>query len=456
MVVWVIALAGICIAAWWFYTRRLTWQFTHIESQLKKMNNERQVDGKADKAIMRKLYKMLQSNLKAGKEAEAYRVLDLLKLALGHGMGRAGEASRLTAIIYLALRTNQLDAAGHSIDAFRPLLKNSKISELPAAIEQLGLIAVICLKQRQNFLAARAVDILFYCIGNREPLVRSAITRALRLTGLIALRRKDIGLIRELQANMTGWLVDEPTDNVLHEQIAWVLAAWLHRAVKAGDIAIFELITGYSDQLAEKELLSEQALAGIIVECAHLSSMDSLNPFSTLSGQTAMFSMELALKIRNIAIWRQSVGGVLQAARGAVNQRSLVECFTVIYPLFEMGRRLLAAELTASPRQDTFRQEALFILIRECLQLVDFVARQNFTTTIADIIEQIYQEWIKYEPNAGLHKSIKRFCQLLFQYCTRIKRRQKNSMITDEDGFNAENVISIKDREHLEKLGYLY
>lgn len=455
MVVWGIALTVICIAAWWFYTRRLTWQFTHIESRLKKMNNERQGCARADKAIMRKLYKMLQASLKAGNEAESYRALDLLKLALGHGLGRTGEASRLTAIIYLALHTKQLDAAGHSIDAFRPLLKNTSAAELPAAIEQLGLIAVICLKQRQNFLAARAVDIVFYCTSNQDPLVQAAIARALRLTGLTALRRKDIGLIRELQAKMSNWLADEPADSRLHEHIAGVLAAWLHRAVKVEDFSVFELIAEYCSQLAEKKLLTEQGLADIIVECAHLSSMDSLNPYSKLSGKISMFSLELAVEIKSIVIWRQALGGVMQAARGAVNQRSLGESFAIIYPLLEMGRRLLAAELAASPREDVFRQEALFILIRECLQLVDFVARQNFTTSIADIIEQIYQAWIKYEQNQGLHKSIKRLCQLLFQYCTRIKRRQKN-IPREEDGFNAENVISLKDREHLEKLGYLY
>ncbi len=455
MAVWLMALTGVSLAAWWFYTRRLTWQFTHIESQLKKMNSERQVDTRTDKAVIRKLYKIVYTSLKAGNEADAYRALDLLKLALGHGMGSVGEASRLTAIIYLALRTNQLDAAGHSLDAFRPLLKNTKVADLPNAIEQLGLIAVICLKQRQNFLAARAVDILFYCTGNQDAAVRSSIIRAVRLTGLIALRRKDTGLIRELQAKITSWLADEPTDCLINEQISWALAAWLHRVVKVGDIDMFELVTEYINQLAEKKHLSEQALAGIIAECAHLASMDSLNPFSKLSGQIAMFSLELAVELRNIAIWRQSLNGVMQAARGAVNQRSLTESFTVIYPLFEIGRRLLSTELTAAPTQDVFRQEALFILIRECLQLLDFVARQNFTTTIADIIEQIYQEWIKLEPNTGLHKSIKRFCQLLFQYCTRIKRRQKN-MIADEDSFNTENVISLKNRKHLEKLGYLY
>ncbi|WP_094605059.1 hypothetical protein SPSIL_031050 [Sporomusa silvacetica DSM 10669] len=454
MAVWLIALTGISLAAWWLYTRRLAWQFKHIKFQLSTITQKRQVGSRAGKASMRSLYKILHTSLTAGKSDDAYQALDLLKLALGHGLGRDGEPARLTAVIYLALRTNQLDVAGHCIDAFRPLMKNMTVIELPVAIGQLGLIAVMSLKQRQNFLAARAVDVIFSVTGIQDEAVRRAVIRAIRLTGLTALRRKDTGLVREILAKMASWLPAEQVDSPLHEQVAWVLIAWLHRIVKAGNVPMFELITQYIDQLAEKNTLSEKALASLIVECAHLSSMDSLDPFSQLSGQIGMFSLELAVEIRNISIWRQSLDGVIQAARLAVNQRSLTESFTVIYPLFEIGRRLLAAELTAAPRRDLFRQKALYILIRECLQLVEFVSRQNFTTTIADIIEQIYQEWIKCPLNPGQHKSIKRFCQLLFLYCTRIKRRQK-MLIAEAGSFNAENVITVADREHLKQIGYL-
>ncbi|CQR74300.1 hypothetical protein SOV_24230 [Sporomusa ovata DSM 2662] len=454
MAVWLIVLAGISLAAWWLYTRRLAWQFKHIKLQLSTITQKRQVGSRAGKASMRSLYRILHTSLIADKADDAYQALDLLKLALGQGLGRDGEPARLTAVIYLALRTNQLDVAGHCIDAFRPLLKNMTVIELPVAIEQLGLIAVMSLKQRQNFLAARAVDVIFSVIGIQDEAACRAVIRAIRLTGLTALRRKDTGLVHEILVKLASWLATEQGDSPLHEQAAGVLTAWLHRIVKAGNVPMFELITQYIDQLAEKNTMSEKALASFIVECAHLSSMDSLDPFSQLNGQIAMFSLELAVKIRNVGIWRQSLDGVVQAARLAVNQRSLTESFTVIYPLFEIGRRLLAAELSAASRRDLFRQKALYLLIRECLQLVEFVSRQNFTTTIADIIEQIYQEWIKCPLNPGQHKSIKRFCQLLFLYCTRIKRRQK--MLLDEEGsFNAENVITVADREHLKTIGYL-
>lgn len=456
MAVWLIVLTGIlCAVAWWLYTRRLVRQFTHIESQLSKLTQQQQIDRVTGKAVMRQLYKILHTSLTDGQAADTYRALDLLKLALGHGLGRDGEPARLTSVVYLALRTNRLDAAGHCIDAFRPLLKSMTEMELPTAIEQLALIAVMSLKQRQNFLAARAVELIFFGIGISDDAVRTAVSRAIRLAGLTALRRQDTGLVREMQAKIVSWLAAEPIDSPIHEQVAWVLTAWLHQVVKAGNIPMFELVTQYIDQLAEKKILSEKALASIIVECAHLSGMDSLNPCSQLSGQIAMFSLELAVEIRSISIWRQSLDGVMQAARLTVNQRSLTESFTVIYPLFEIGRRLLAAELTAAPRQDLFRQKALYILIRECLQLVEFVARQNFTTTIADIIEQIYQEWIKRQAYAGQHKSIKRFCQLLFLYCTRIKRRQKG-IIAEAGGFNDKSVISAVNHEHLKQLGYLY
>ncbi|SDE15831.1 hypothetical protein [Sporomusa acidovorans] len=458
MAVWLlmsVAAVAICIAAWWFYTRRLDWRFRHIESYLRGLSTKPKVNRTAGKPIMRQLYKILNTSITTGKSADAYQALDLLKLALGHGLARVGEPVRLTASIYLALRSNQLDAAGHAIDAFRPLLKNMTAAELPAAIEQLGLIAVVSLKQRKNFLAARAVEVIFTNTGIlKDETVHMAFIRAIRLIGLIALRRKDDGLIREIQANLAGWLATETTDGSIHEQVAGIISAWLHQVVKTGNVAMFAIITQYVKQLADKKMLSAKALENIVAECIHLASMDSLNPFSQLNGQIAMFSLDLAVQARNINVWRQSLGGAMQASRLAVTQRTLAESFPVVYPLLETGRRLLVAELNSGPMNDLFRQKALYILIRECLQLVEFVSRQNFTATAADIIEQIYQEWASCQSNAGQHKSIKRFCQLLFLYCVRIKRRHKR-LPGEESEFNAENVISTAEREHLKKIGYL-
>lgn len=454
MVLWWIALAGICIAAWWLITRRLAWRFSVLAFRLRRLAQRPQRNRTAGKQSMLQLYKILQTCLTDGRDNEVYQALDLLKFALGNGLGTAAEAVRLASVVYFAVRVGRFDVASHILDAFRPLLKNLPPAEMPPVIEQLGLLAVMSLKQRQNFLAARTMEILFGSAGHADPAVRKALLRAIRLTGLLALKRNDAGLIREIQTKLECWLATEPDGSLLSEQIAHIVAAWLHRVVKTGNVPLFELITGHMEQLAEKELLSPQALCSLILECIPLSVMDSLNPLSELSGQVAAFSLDLAAKTRDITSWRHALQGVMQAARLAVNQRSLTESFMVIYPLLETGRSLLATELTASPRQDTFRQQALHILLSECWQLIEFISRQNFTTTLADIIEQIYQEWLACPQNAGQHKSIRRFCQLLFLYCTRPKRRQKN-LVTEADGFNAENVISLANHEHLKQLGYL-
>lgn len=456
MAVWLlIVLTVIILAAWWFYTRRLDWQFKHVASLLQTMTKQRQVNAAAARTLVRQIYKLLHVSLAANKADAAYQAFDMLKLALGHGWGKSGESARLTAAIYLALRTGQPDAAGHGIDTFRPMLKNIPADELPAAIEQLGLIAVVSLKQRQNFLAARAVEVIFYAASiTQDEAARRAVLRAVRLVGLIALRRRDTGLIREMQVKIAGWLAAEALTSPVHELAGWVLASWLHRAVKAGDAALFEIITQYINQLADKQVLAEDALASIITECSHLSGMDSLNPFSPLTGRVSMFSLELAVELKVLAIWRYALDGALQAARLAVSQRTLAESLDVVYPLVEMGRRLLTAELNAGPMTDTFREQSLYILLRECLQLVEFVARQNFTTTPAAIIDEIYQDWIKRQANIGQHKSIRRFCQLLFLYCTRIKRRQKR-MSHEDCSFNTKSVISCANQERLKNLGFL-
>lgn len=236
-------------------------------------------------------------------------------------------------------------------------------------------------------------------------------------------------MIRDLSAKCLsklagGWRRPEFASR--QELAVEVITAWAHRSVKAGDVDMYEILTQYIDQLVEEQRLTAPAVNTIVKECVHLAGMESLNPFSRLAGRISLFVLELALKVKTPAIWRQAVDGAGHAARLAVAQRFLSESFGVVYPLFEAGRRLLGAELNAGHYNDTFRQDALYTLLRECLQLVEFVSRQNFTTTFADIIDEIYHKWSKQQNNIGQEKSIKRFCQLLFLYGTRIKRRQKH------------------------------
>lgn len=457
MSVWLLALTliGIILAAWWYYTRRLDWQIAHITAQLNKITDKRQIKAAAGKRILSRIYKIINASLHAGKANDAYRGFDLLKLALGQGLGRPGEPVRLTAAVYLAVKSNQLDIAGHGIDAFRPLLKNMKPDEVPAAVEQLALIAVLSLKKRQNFLAARTVEVIAVGMGTAEDDTgHASVMRALRLIGLFALRRQDTGLILELQSKIETWLTIAPSTVSTQEQVAGILSAWLHRIVKTGDASQLEILTQYIDQLVKKELLAEPAITNIIAECNYLAGMDSRNPYSRLTGAISMTNLELAVQMRTVSIWRQSVDGAGQAARLAIAQRTLTECFAVGYPLFEMGRRLLIAELNAGPLQDSFRQQALYVLVRECLQLIEFVGRQNFTVTAADIIDQIYLDWLERQGNVGHNKSIKKFCQLLFLYCTRIKRRQKRTTADGAD-FNTGEGITAADREQLKELGFI-
>lgn len=457
MALWlIIVLAGmIIIAAWWYYTKRLDWQLARVKSQLNEIAKRPQPTTKGKRKILRKIYKLLNTSLNTGNADNAYQAFDLLKLGLGNGLGGIGEPVKLTSTIYLAIKLNQEDAAGHGIDAFRPLLKNMAAAEVPGAIEQLGLIAVISLKQRQNFLAARAVEVIsMVMMLTPDEAVQEAVMRAYRLIGLTAFRRNDDGLIREIQAKIASWLAAQPLNLVLHEYASRVMTVWLHRVVKTGDGKNFEALAQYIAQLTEKKVLSEQAIANIVKDCSHLSGMDSLNPYSQIAGAVSLLSLELAAQVRLLDTWRQSLDGAGQAARLAIAQRTLADSLAVVYPIFEIGRRLLVMELNTGFMPDTFRQQALFLLIRECLQLLEFITRQNFTTTVADCIEQIYQDWIVRQINAGQQKSIQRFCQLVFLYSIRMKRRQKH-IPADNNSFNAEDAITPAQKEHLKQLGYL-
>lgn len=79
---------------------------------------------------------------------------------------------------------------------------------------------------------------------------------------------------------------------------------------------------------------------------------------------------------------------------------------------------------------DSFRQQALACVVRESLALAAFTARQNMVDTAGDVVSDLYQQWTKVVPPAGV-KSVKRFCQLLLVYWLQTSRQAKKYKVDD-------------------------
>ena len=98
---------------------------------------------------------------------------------------------------------------------------------------------------------------------------------------------------------------------------------------------------------------------------------------------------------------------------------------------------------------DGRRKEQLFILLKECIMLVELKSRQDMTASSAEIIAELYRQWNLQPGIIGNQKSVKKFCQFFFLYWQTIKRRQaKRSMPLDND-ISQPTLISENDRKRL-------
>lgn len=386
--------------------------------------------------LLRQLYTLIGCYINAGDPAGAYQAIDLLKTAFGEGLARPDEPQNLTAMITQAVRAKQPDIAAAAIDAFRPLLRHLPAADTPAAVQQLAPVAAITLREKYNFLAAKAAEIIFSLLErtgwDKDQAVIRAALRALATTGAMTLRRRDGDLFRELVARLTAAAATRPPAEIAGE-LATLASNWLHRIVQNNDIAMYEILAAFVFAKAEDGYWPDDVIAGLVKEWNSLAGSASLRPRSQLAPRISELALRLALRTGSGKQWEAALAGAGQTARLSVQRHGLNEGFAIILPILEIGRELLAMELKFGGQEnaDPFRQQALYLTVREALAMAEFIARQDMVTTAGDILAEIYHLWLAAgRANA---KAVKRFCQLLAAYWLRTggRRSQKVSLASD-------------------------
>jgi len=386
--------------------------------------------------LLHQIYELIHENIAAKNPAAAYQAIDLLKTAFGAAGIRADEPPRLTAVVIQALRTPDLDTAAVALDVFRLMLRRLPQNGMAAAIEQLGFIAAVTLRDKQNFLAAKAADIIFGVLerpdSTSDPAITAAALRTLRLIGVLALRRRDNDLFRELTNRLAAVVATRLESPGLCGEIVTLTIEWLHRIVKNDDLAMFALLVNVASALPAQNTFIADDIKMLIKEWQDLAGTSCLNPNSILAEGILSFTLELALARGDQKGWQQAVTGAGQVARLAITRHGIKAALPRMLPLLSVGRELLALELKfGNPENaDSFRQQALYCVVRECVAIGEFAARQDLISLAGDIIADICRFWTEYSIHTS-PKAIKRFCQLLLAYWIRISRQGKKAIISD-------------------------
>jgi hypothetical protein len=380
--------------------------------------------------LLRRLYGLTHTAVDAGDEQAAYKIVDLIKTVYGQGIFRPDEAVPLAALAALAARRKQPDTAAAALDAFRLLLRRLPGETVPAAAEQLTSVVAVVLREKYNFLAAKAVEITFDLLekyGWGSGPNTAAALKVLRTAGVLVLRRRDTGLFRETVVRLDAAL-PEKIDCPAAADLVALTGAWLHRIVQNNDNETFAILADFTARRGDSGLWAPADLAALVREWHNLAGTASLRPRSALAPTISERALRLALNGGGIKEWEAAVAGAGQTARLALQRHGLAEGFALLLPLLEIGRELLARELKFGTLENAadFRPQALYIIVRETLAIAEFVARQDMVTTVGDILTEILRCWTaagRAAPGAT-PRAAKRYCQLLAAYWLRARGRQ--------------------------------
>ena len=428
----IIALAAVLS---WHYCRNVDWQIKLATARLNKIICSQRRGEHVPQRLLKNIYTIINKGMDANHSIAIYQALDLLKLAFGYGLVRPGESARLMAVGVRALNANKPDTVSFVIDTFRPLVRQLPPEAIVSAVDQLTLIGVVSLKRKHNFLAAKVVECIFFIMeqtnGAADQKVAVAAIRAFRVIGVLVLRRRDAALFREMNMCLAVWLAANPQADEIAEEAGRALAAWLHRITWLGEVSLFTIMANSTYSLIEANVFTDEGIGLIVDEWGNVAASACLNPMTPLAGLIIEFLFQVANK--NNQHWIKVVAVAGRVAKLAIYRHGLIAAFMVIYPMLELGRRLLWSELKFIEYNDEFHNKLLFRVVRECLILLTYAARQNLLGSTGETIVELYKHWAARSEIANNPKSIKKYCQFLLLFWLKNKRQSKRYMPCDSE-----------------------
>ncbi|MDF2928879.1 MAG: hypothetical protein K0Q75_1117 [Anaerospora sp.] len=411
----VICFMTLVAGVYWYRTNSLSWRLRKLRQATDKLAKKRLPNKKAVAVMFRQIYALIHQGMRTQQPAVIYQAADALKLAVGVGLGRSDEPLRLMTLIVLAIKTKQPDVAGQLLDVFRTLVKRCEPQALPAVINPLLMVATTAMKEKQNFLAAKVADLVFSvldrpdCLSNQA--VMNAAFRAVRFLGILAIRRHDEALFREIANRLTAWSSVGKELN-LGTEAAQCLVSWMHRIMKGDNCLQLQVLDELTQSLVDNRL----------IRC--------LNPNSTLGPRILTRILFIAVHTEDAIFFRRMVRKIVQVVAMVLTRYTFAEAFPVVFPLADTGRRLLQAELNfAQSTGEGFRPQALHILVRELLVAFEMLARQRMTVTAGELIVEFLQLWQEHPAASGQYgKAARKFCQLLLSFWAQTSRRKSRRL----------------------------
>lgn len=458
--VWMVSIGILAVIALLVYsmrrqTPRLDRKVMELSRRLSRIVRRGNRNKETAEKFLKDIYIVITKAVNLKDQAVVYKAVDVLKLALGEKIMRADEAFWLMRITVAALRAKEIDSAAVILEAFRPLIYQMPAENIKAAVEQLALIGVVALRERQPFIAAKVADDLFGILerldAKSSEVTLLAVLKSLRIVGGLVLRRKETALFREINVRLINWIIAGHSEAVVNE-VVLLYAAWLYRIVKTDNLSMYNILLEFIWRMFDADCLKKHNVTLFLTEWGSIAGTAALNPYSPLPGFIIQEMLLLAAKYQKNDILQTAVRKVGYVVRLSITQHGIKTAFGLLYYLLDMGRKTFVAELKFGEHSDGYRKEALLQILQEIIALLTYAAKQDMIYTTGDMIAEIYKYWVDFLKNNDNvfvnEKSVRKFCQLLLMFWLRTKRHPEKNMPA-EAAFTQPMLISEKERRQL-------
>lgn len=241
-------------------------------------------------------------------------------------------------------------------------------------------------------------------------------------SGRWALQRGDMPLFSDIVRQITGWSVCHREE---FQDVLAVIDAWMYRIVKhSRHEAVSPLFDGLTTLCAGTAMKAEW-LRRFLPDWRSAAGRACLNPESVTAPALVDGLIKLGLSLNKPEQWKICLEGMFQVACLAVQRHGMKDGFIMIFPVAELGRRLLIEELKFGdgPDGDSLRQYVVRAICAGTLQSAEIAARNNVTSSAGDMIVELYQAWTADPAMAAYEKSIKKFCQFVLLYWANNRKR---------------------------------
>lgn len=411
----------------YFSVRLLDWQYMCLNWQFSRSIQQKSISRKNKARLLKKLYHLINLAIVNKNEIIAYKTVDLLKLAFGEKFIRSNESGWMMTLCVRSLKAKQYDITCYILEAYKPLLRNADVNDIGEILKRLILIENISKKLNQLYILNKVANCIFEGIGKlntkNDAMVIAAVD-ALRTVGLNAIKNSDIPLFKESgNCLLSIRLMDSP---VVIERMGLLLSVWLHQIIKRDHQDLLELFSQTCFDLTKQDDFNQSILKNLLAESNNFVGEIAANHRLTCNKKFIIFLLDLSDS--SVDLMKIAVRIISKIVRLTVKLQNINQAFILLRPLLEKGRGLLDHELKFTQSSNLLRKMHLFVIIKEFILLLDFIAKQDAKSTNIEIMMQFNLCWLACYQKEINRQSVNQFCQLALHYLMKVHLRKNNRL----------------------------